>query len=50
MKMEANIAAGADGVVQRIVFDGSRQVEPGDLLVVIAPNPITAAEGEQSLV
>ncbi|WP_028244643.1 pyruvate carboxylase [Pseudoclavibacter soli] len=37
MKMEANIAAGADGVVERVTFDKSRQVEPGDLLLVIAP-------------
>ncbi|KAB1658179.1 pyruvate carboxylase [Pseudoclavibacter sp. CFCC 11306] len=46
MKMEANIAAGADGVVERVVFDGSRQVEPGDLLLVIAPSTVTNVAGE----
>ncbi|GAA3623347.1 pyruvate carboxylase [Microbacterium awajiense] len=35
MKMEAGITSPVDGVVERIVVDGTAQVDAGDLLVVV---------------
>ncbi len=37
MKMEAAITAGTGGVVDRVVVSGPRQVQGGDLLVVLRP-------------
>ncbi|MEU1973390.1 pyruvate carboxylase [Microbacterium sp. NPDC019599] len=37
MKMEAAITAPVDGVVERLAFSGTQQVDAGDLLVVIRP-------------
>lgn len=37
MKMEAAIAAPVAGRVERLTFEGTQQVEAGDLLVVVAP-------------
>jgi pyruvate carboxylase len=36
MKMEANITAPAAGTVERLAFNGLRQVDGGDLILVIA--------------
>ena len=38
MKMEAAITAPVDGRVERLAITGTRQVEAGDLLVVIVPS------------
>ncbi|WP_367620274.1 biotin/lipoyl-containing protein [Corynebacterium sp.] len=35
MKMEAPITAHATGVVRRLLIQGPRQVEAGDLLLVV---------------
>jgi pyruvate carboxylase len=37
MKMEAAIAAPMDGTVERVAFEGTRQVEGGDLVLVVSP-------------
>ena len=37
MKMEAPITATVDGVVQRLAFTATRQVNAGDLLLVLSP-------------
>ena len=37
MKMEAAITAPVGGIVERLVIGESRQVDAGDLLVVIRP-------------
>jgi pyruvate carboxylase len=37
MKMEAAITAPVAGVIERVVVDGSHQVEAGDLLLVVRP-------------
>ncbi|WP_300345309.1 pyruvate carboxylase [Nesterenkonia sp.] len=39
MKMEASITAPRSGTVTRTLFDGVQQVEGGDLLLVIEPEP-----------
>ncbi|MGD9606599.1 MAG: biotin/lipoyl-containing protein, partial [Leucobacter sp.] len=36
MKMEAAITAAVSGTVERVVFTGTRALEAGDLIVVIA--------------
>jgi pyruvate carboxylase len=36
MKMEASITAPVAGVVERVVLDGPRSVEGGDLVAVIS--------------
>jgi pyruvate carboxylase len=38
MKMEASITAPVAGTVERLVLDGTRQVEGGDLVLVLAPS------------
>ncbi|WP_243075244.1 pyruvate carboxylase [Microbacterium sp. SS28] len=38
MKMEAAITSPVDGVVERLAISGTRQVDAGDLLVVIRPS------------
>jgi pyruvate carboxylase len=37
MKMEASITAPVAGTVERLALDGTRQVEGGDLVVVLTP-------------
>jgi pyruvate carboxylase len=36
MKMEASITAPVAGTVERLALDGTRQVEGGDLVLVLA--------------
>jgi pyruvate carboxylase len=37
MKMEASITAPVAGRVERLALDGTRQVEGGDLVLVLSP-------------
>ena len=38
MKMEASITAPVAGTVERLAFEGTQQVDGGDLVLVLTPS------------